>query len=105
MAKFKPFRLGWGSPRRQLRKEGKLAYSVRGWSLGWELGKDCDFQHSVSVLALCSLTEVSRLFLEVFKISQKAPTHSIQLGIPEDSLKIELRSAFYSSFIFTPALK
>lgn len=78
-------------------KEGKLAYSVRGWSLGWELGKDCEFQHSVSVLALHSLTEALRLFLEAFKISQKDSTPSIQPGISEDSLKIELRSALYSS--------
>lgn len=56
-----------------LKKMEKLGYSVRGWSFGWELGKDYEFQLSVSVLALGSLTETLRLFLEFFKISQSRP--------------------------------
>lgn len=77
-----------------------MAYSVIEWRLGWELGKDCEFQCSVSVLALCSLTESLRLFLEAFKISQKTPTLSNQPGLSEDSLMIEeLRHACLLSFL------
>lgn len=90
--------LGGALQGENLKKEGKLAYSVIGWRLGWELGKNCEFQCSVSVLALCSLTEALRLFLEAFKISQNTPTLSIQPKLSEDSLKIEeLRPAFYFS--------
>lgn len=44
--------------------------------------------------------------MEAFKISQKAPTPSIQPGIPEESLKMEeLRTALNSSSAFTSPKK
>jgi hypothetical protein len=68
----------------------------------WELGKDCKFQHSVCVLALCSLTEALRLFLKAFKISQKAVSTPLHLawdarGFVEDRITEAFPVLFLSS--------